>query len=234
MNAPTVPRVLLLAMSGVALGAAGVASGCFQELDPGADRGGAVPGAVDGGPSQDPSAYTTWQLCQSPACDLPNGQVPYLDQTPPIYLADGSTTVDPCVEIEEAANAVRQTYCATCHQAPADQAGINFMLDDAQLAGALSQSATDDAGKPLRLVVPGDPLHSYLYMRVAQGLGGGQGGMPPLTMPGYPTIARPTAADLSVLYAWIVACVPGTDAGAYDLGGGNYAPGDPGDDAGAD
>jgi hypothetical protein len=215
-------------MTSVALGAVGVASGCFQELDPTADRGGAIASPADGGPSQNPNAYTTWQLCQSPSCDLPSGEVPYLDQTPPIFLADGGTTLDPCAEVEEAANAVRQTYCATCHQAPADQAGINFILDDAQLVGALSQSATDDAGRPLHLVVPGDPTHSYLYMRVAQGMGAGKGGMPPLTMPGYPTIVRPTPADLSVLYSWILACAPGTDGGAYDFTGGNYAPGDPG------
>jgi hypothetical protein len=56
-------------------------------------------------------------------------------------------------------------------------------------------------------------------------MGGAQGGMPPLTMAGHPTIPRPTAADLSVLYAWIIQCVPGADGGGYAFSGGDYAPG---------
>jgi hypothetical protein len=130
-----------------------------------------------------------------------------------------------CDDVEQAAMAVRQTYCASCHQAPADQAGLDFIMDDARLGTALSQEATDDAGQPERLLVPGDPAHSWLYVRAAQGMGGGQGGMPPLTMAGYPTIPRPSSADLSVLYAWIVQCAPGADGGGYAFFGGDYAPG---------
>ncbi len=224
-------------------------SGCMQELDPNAASGGGAVSSVDGGagdattakagtaaatsaaedaapppPSEDANGLTTWQLCQSPSCDLISGEVPFLDQTPPIYLPDASTTTDPCVEVEQASIAIRTMYCAGCHQAPADQAGINFVLDDMQLVTARSQSATDDAGNPEKLIVSGAPAQSWLYVRTAKGLAGGQAGMPPPTMPGYPSIPRPTAADLSVLYAWIAACAPGADGGGYDLGAGGYAP----------
>jgi hypothetical protein len=221
-------------------------SGCMQELDPDAANGGGPGSSVDGStgdattaatspaspardaavppPNEDANGLTTWQLCQSPSCDLISGEVPFLDQTPPIYLPDASTTTDPCVEVEQASLAIRTTYCAGCHQAPADQAGINFVLDDTQLVTARSQSATDDAGNPEKLIVSGAPAQSWLYVRTAKGLVGGQAGMPPPTMPGYPSIPRPTAADLSVLYAWITACAPGADGGGYDLGGGGYAP----------
>jgi hypothetical protein len=151
--------------------------------------------------------------------------IPFLEQTPPVYLPDGSTTTDPCVEVELASMTVRQTYCAACHQAPANQGGLTFVLDDIQLASAVSQTSTDDTGAPTRLVLPGDPRHSLLYASAAAGLSGSTGGMPPLTLAGYPSIPRPTASDLSLLYAWITACFPGLDGGAYDLGSGDYAPG---------
>jgi mono/diheme cytochrome c family protein len=224
MRRSATPRTLLVATSSAVL-LLGAIAGCIQELDPGAASGAGL-SSVDGGDDADnPDAYTTWQLCQSPACDLPSGDIPYLDQTPLIYLPDGATTTDPCDDVEQASMAVRQTYCAQCHQAPGGQGGLGFVLDDGQLTGALSQTATDDAGKPERLVIAGDPLHSLLYARVAQGLSGSTSGMPPLTLAGYTSIPRPTASDLSVLYAWIVACLPGTDGGAYSPGGGDYAPG---------
>lgn len=217
--------VVAAAGAATALGAAG----CFQELDPNAATG---PGLTDDDSAAPPDfdAETSWQLCQSPSCDLPNGNIPFLAQTPLIYQADGSTTLDPCNEVWQAAMTVRQTYCASCHQAPADQAGMNFVLDDSQLATAHSQSAVTDAGLPQPLIVPGSPRQSWLYVRVAQGMGGAQGGMPPLAMPGYPAIPRPSAADLSLLYGWVLACFPGTDGGAYVQGGGNYGAGS---DAGA-
>jgi hypothetical protein len=215
---------ILVASGAAAVFIAGVtATGCLQELDPAAASGsGLVTGGDD---AESPDALTNWQLCQSPSCDLTNGQIPFLEQTPPIYLPDGSTTTDPCVEVELASMTVRQTYCAGCHQAPADQGGLSFVLNDGQLASAVSQTATDDAGAPARLVVPGDPRHSTLYASVAAGLSGSTSGMPPLTLAGYPSIPRPTASDLSLLYAWITACFPGLDGGAYDLGSGDYAPG---------
>ncbi len=214
----------------VALGAApamlGVATGCFQEIDPGAASGAGLSLADGGDEGADLDALSTWQLCQSPSCDLPSGEVPFLDETPPVYLPDGGTTTNPCDDVEQASIAVRQAYCAGCHQAPASQGGVDFILDDGKLLAAVSQTQTDDAGKPLPLLVPGDPAHSWLYVQVAHGMNGASTGMPPLTLAGYSNIPRPGAMHLSLLYAWIMACLPGTDAGAYALqGGGDYAPG---------
>jgi hypothetical protein len=222
-------RILLFAVSGAAFVAVGViASGCFQELDPGAASGGPLASPEGGDDAESPDGYSSWEICQSPSCDSPDGDIPFLAQTPPIYLPDGGVTTDPCVEVEQASMAVRQTYCAGCHQAPANQGGLSFVLNDGQLTSAVSPTATDDAGAPQKLVVAGDPVHSALYVSVAQGLGGSQTGMPPLTLAGYPDIPRPTASDVSLLYAWILACFPG--AGGYVTGGVDYAPAD---DAGA-
>jgi len=117
---------------------------------------------------------------------------------------------------------------------PANQAGLDCVLDDQQLVGRPSQTALTDAGTPQLLAIAGNPADSWLYVRVAQGLGGVQGGMPPLTMAGYPTIPRPTASDLSVLYGWLLACFPGADGGGYVVGGGSYAPAPGSDDAGVE
>jgi len=219
-------RVVLLAVSSAAVVAVGViASGCFQELDPDAASGGAL--TPDGGEAaENADGSTTWEICQSPSCDSPDGDIPFLAQTPLIYLSDGGSTSDPCVAVEQASMAVRQTYCAGCHQAPADQGGLSFVLDDGQLTGAVAQTATSDAGGPQKLVVAGNPAQSMLYVSVAQGLGGSQTGMPPLSLAGYPVIPRPSASDVSLLYAWILACFPG--AGGYVTGGVDYAPADDG------
>jgi len=220
-------RLLLLGVSCAAVVGVGlVATGCFQELDPYAASGGALasPGGDDDAESDGGS--TTWEMCQSPSCDSPDGDIPFLTQTPPVYLSDGGLTSDPCVEVEQASMAVRQTYCAGCHQAPANQGGLSFVLDDGQLARAVAQTATDDAGAPQKLVVAGNPGSSMLYTSVAEGLGGSTTGMPPLTLAGYSVIPRPTASDVSLLYAWIIACFPG--AGGYVTGGVDYAPAEDG------
>jgi len=220
-------RILLVAVTSAAVVAVGViASGCFQELDPGAASGGALASPEGGDDAESPDGYTTWEICQSPSCDSPDGDIPFLAQTPAIYLPDGGATSDPCVEVEQASMAVRQTYCAGCHQAPASQGGFSFVLNDGQLTSAVSQTAIDDAGVPEKLVVAGDPVHSALYVSVARGLGGSQTGMPPLALAGYSSIPRPTSSDVSLLYAWILACFPG--AGGYVSGGVDYAPADDG------
>ena len=120
--------------------------------------------------------------------------------------------------------ALRQTYCAGCHAPPASQGGLGFILDDGQLATALSRTAVLADGGPQRLLIPGDPYDSRLYQMVATGLSGSNAGMPPLALPGYPAIPRPSVSDMSVLYGWIFACVPG--GGTYVTGGGaGYGPG---------
>jgi hypothetical protein len=219
-------RGLALALaSGAAVVAACVAvAGCLEEIDTTAASGpGLGAASTDAGAPLD--AYTSWQICQSPSCDQPSGDIPFLDTTPAIYLPDGSTTTNPCDDVEQAAIGLRQTYCTSCHESPANQGGIDFILDDTRLVGAVSQTATDDAGKSLHLVVPGDPAHSWLYARVTAGLAGSAAGMPPPSAQGGAGISHCTAADLSVLYGWILACVPGTDGGVYDTPGVDYAPG---------
>ena len=191
--------------------------GCIQQIDT---------GAIAGSPAATQSssqALTPWQLCQSPSCDSPDGDVPPLLSTPVIYLPDGSTTSDPCDDIELQSMTIRQTYCAACHSPPASQGGLGFILDDQQLSSALSQTAVLADGAPQRLLIPGDPYDSRLYQRVASGLSGSTAGMPPLALPGYPAIPRPSVSDLSVLYGWMFACV--SDAGGYVNGGGDYSPG---------
>ncbi len=216
---------LLLLVAGVpcALGA------CFQELDPSVDRDAPQPSSAGTGPSAPgpldaarPAGTTSWEICQSPSCDEPDGAIPFLQQTPAIYLPDGGTTTDPCVDVEAVSMSIRQTYCAGCHGpgTGAGQGGFDYVMDDPSLLGSTTTSATFP-----RFVVPGDPSHSYLYVSIASGQ------MPPASMAGAPANPVPTASDLSVLYGWILACCPGGDAG-YVSGGGFYGPGAP--DAGAD
>jgi hypothetical protein len=193
--------------------------GCIQQLDTAAIAGSPAPTQTSN------QALTSWQLCQSPSCDEPDGYVPPLLATPVIYLPDGGTTSDPCDDIEAQSVAIRQTYCAACHASPASQGGLGFVLDDEQLAGAYSQTAVLPDGGPQRLLIPGDPNDSRLYQRAAAGLSGSTAGMPPLALPGYPAIPRPSVADVSVLYGWIVACVADGGGVGYTNGGGDYSPG---------
>jgi hypothetical protein len=198
----------------------GLAGACFQNLDPNASSGAGVAAAPS---SNEPQ--TTWEVCQSPSCDSADGAVPVLLETPVIYLADGSTTTDPCDDVEQRSLAIRTAYCAGCHAAPASQAGLGFILDDVKLTTAFSQTAVLPDGGPQRLVVPGEPYASRLYQRVAAGLSGSAAGMPPAAQPGYPTLPRPSVSELSVLYGWIVACVPGASQSGYVGGGATYGPG---------
>jgi hypothetical protein len=203
-----------------------LAAGCIQQLDPNASAG-AAPS------SSNLSNLSSWQLCQSPSCDSPDGEVPVNLETPAIYLPNGTTTTSPCDDVEAQSIAIRQTYCAGCHESPAALGGFSFVLDDSQLASAFSQTAVLPDGGPQRLLIPGNPYASRLYQRVAAGLSGSTAGMPPTAQVGYPVIPRPSASDLSVLYAWIVRdCAE--DGGGYVIGGGSYGPSSAtGDDGGS-
>ena len=210
--------LVLLACAPCALAA------CFQELDTGAasdPQGGAEASAPAPDDAASSAGLTPWQICQCPSCDEPNGAIPFMQQTPAIYLPDGAATNDPCVDVEALSMSIRQTYCANCHGpgTGAGQGGFNYVLDDPSLVGSVTTNATFP-----RFVVPGDPSHSYLYLRTADGT------MPPPSMAGAPPNPVPTASDLSVLYGWIVACFP--DAGGYVSGGGSWGPGASGTDGG--
>ena len=211
--------LLLLACAPCALGA------CFQQIDTQAasDPQGGSGEASTPEPEAgvDISGLTTWQICQSPSCDEPNGTIPFMQQTPAIILPDGGTTSDPCVDVEAASVSIRQTYCASCHgpSTGAGQGGFNYVLQDPSLVGNTTSNATFP-----HFVVPGDPYNSYLYVAIASGQ------MPPASTAGAPPNPVPTAADLSVLYGWITACF--SDAGGYVNGGGDWGPGAPGADGG--
>jgi hypothetical protein len=72
-------------------------------------------------------------------------------------------------------------------------------------------------GAPAPYVVPGNPGASFLYQRVAAG------SMPPPpslsdNILGYEAgtgLTYPAPSDITILYAWILNCVTGTDGGAY-------------------
>lgn len=165
-----------------------------------------------------------FELCGSPSCALPDGAIPPNLGTPVIYQADGRTTANPCDAVEQESLAVREASCAPCHgSSSAGFASLNFILDDAKLVASAS-SYQDDAGKPKRLVIPGDPEHSWIYQRIMSRQ------MPPANPSSYigpeagSGVVTPSAADISILYGWILNCVAGADGGAYAASyyGGNY------------
>ena len=223
------------------------AASCLQK---GPGREGVAPPPIDAGDinvqckSNSSQCFT---LCLSPECALPDGGRPPVLETPVIWYqpggsvnsvgspTQGQTTTDPCVAINDAAMAIRKRSCAACHT-PDTQAAkashFDYVLDDMKLATSKNNAQTKD------MVVPGDPLNSYVYQRVVTGLKPGNGGMPPdiSLVPGYvgasayqanPNIVvYPTAADVSVLYEWILTCMPGANANANQAtyGGGVHGP----------
>jgi hypothetical protein len=154
------------------------------------DRGAATPQAAP-----DPNTTPTTAILAS---DRPIG-LSIDDET--------ATTTDPCVKTTQDKTEILTTYCARCHSGPAEQAqGLppwNFVLDDNKL---IHEQFTREQQPPQRYVVPGDPSHSVLYMRVAV-----IGDMPPQpTDLGTPRNPAPTLSDFSVLRDWIEHCLPGS------------------------
>ena len=145
------------------------------------------------------------------------------------------STTDPCVAINDAALAIRKRSCGACHTPGAQAATVShfdYVLDDMKLATSKNNAQTKN------MVVPGDPLNSYVYQRVVGGLKVGNGGMPP-DISAVPSIVGasayqanpnivvyPTASDVSVLYEWILTCMPGANASANQdtYGGGVHGP----------
>jgi len=224
------------------------AASCFQK---GPGREGVAPPPIDAGdpnvqcPSNSPACFT---LCLSPECALADGGRPPVLETPVIWYQPGGavnnygtptqakSTSDPCVAINDAALAIRTRSCAPCHTPNAGAAAashFDYVLDDMKLATSKNNAQTKN------MVVPGDPASSYVYQRIVTGLHGtGSGGMPPdlSSVPLYvgtaayqanPNIVTyPTAADVSVLYEWILTCMPGanTTANQSSYGGGVHGP----------
>jgi len=237
------------------------AASCFQK-GPGPE--GVAPAPVDAGninvqcTSNSAACFT---LCLSPECALPDGGRPAILETPVIWYQPGGavnnsgtptqakSTTDPCVAINDAALTIRKRSCGACHTPGAQAAAtshFDYVLDDMTLA-----NHPDNAMTPGRIMVkPGDPAGSYVYQRIVTGLHGtGSGGMPPdlSLVSGYvgaaayaanPNIvAYPTSADVSVLYEWILTCMPGAPANAHqsNYGSGVHGPAAPASnpDAGA-
>jgi hypothetical protein len=187
------------------LSSAVMAACSLQPVDKGAsssDEGGS---SSEIAPSADPPD-SSWALCQSPECDNTNGTIPLETDFPPIYLPDGGTTTNPCDEIESESMQIRTTNCAGCHSPPLDLGQWNWVLNDNML------ETTKYVGTGAPLVIAGDPEDSVLYQKVSQGLDTTIGdtdytnGMPPGG-----TSPRPSVADVSVLYQWIM-CLD-TDGG---------------------
>jgi hypothetical protein len=239
---------LALALTGTA--------GCFQQLDTGATGGAenstVIPPANSGGGGGDvlpppftngdlqaaqsttvpckPGSQLCYQLCGSPACALQdNTIVPYLGSTPAL-LPDGGDAPSSCDQVNALSLQIRQRSCGPCHGVMPGVVNFYWILDDTQIA---SKTAP---GLSTPVVIAGDPDHSPLMQRVELRLSGGAAltGMPPpvdqlsiyLAPNQVSSIRYPTAEDLSVLYTWIMACVPGSDAGSFDNNyyGGNYGP----------
>jgi hypothetical protein len=158
-----------------------------------ADAGARAPGV------REPGAYTT-------ALD-----------TPPIELASGGTTRDPCVQTTEQATAILTRNCSACHAPPGNAGGFQAILNFPELVTRVSSTQRDPlTGEPVRLVVPGDPDRSRVYLRI-------QGGeMPPRPVDAAATpLPRPSLSDVSLLRSWIETCLPSVEsppAAAGDAG----------------
>jgi hypothetical protein len=178
-----------------------------------------------------PGSALCYQLCGSPACALQNNTiVPYLGTTPAL-LPDGGDAPSSCDQINALSQKVRERSCGPCHGPPPAPgvAGFSWVLDDTKI------SSMQAPGYMTPAVIPGDPDDSPIVQRILLRLKGSPDltGMPPpsgqlsiyLTPTQVSAFVYPTAEDFSVLYTWIMACVPGADAGAFDNQyGGNYGP----------
>jgi hypothetical protein len=131
--------------------------------------------------------------------------------TPPIELDfDGKrTTTDPCVATREQATEILTTYCAGCHggRTAAEKHGdFNTILDTNALVMGVSSTVNDPENPTMkmRLLVPGNPDGSRVYLRVSHGE------MPPQAMLGLPPNPTPSVSDISVLREWITNCIAPT------------------------
>jgi hypothetical protein len=175
---PTAHRRLSSGLLALA-GALAALTGCFQELDSGADREtSSTP--LSGGAS----------TVILPA-DLPIELNPE-DET--------QTTDDPCVKTRRDKTQILTAFCASCHSGPGSRGlpPFDFVLDDKKLVSQVWSRV----GQPdQRFVIPGDPDHSALYLRATSD-------MPPIpTDLGTKRTPAPSWSDLSLLREWIAHCL---------------------------
>jgi len=180
-----VPRVACL----VAL-CAFSAPGCFQEIDSGAAS------ATSTTPLSGTITHTVDTM--TPAIPLGPGD-------------DAGTTGDPCTATTADAMSVLRSACSGCHGGgPGQDLGqppFDYVLDVPKLLTAVSATVTDPTtGMPVRFLVPGDPDHSRIYVRMFTRQ------MPPGDVVGLPpNPSRPSVSDISVVRQWIAHCL-GADA----------------------
>jgi hypothetical protein len=248
-------------LGGVGFGSAIVLSmlgGCFQPLATDSDSvpppvsGDSTATVVDAGPVPAlPSPFTDAdiglaqsdaqcpygsalcaELCGSPDCALSDMSIPGLTVTPPIVLADGGTTANPCDDIETQSMQIRTQSCSQCHGPNGSNMAYNWVLNDQALA-------TMSPGNSGPVVIPGNPAGSEMFKRMVAGLyftdpayqGTAMGapntyGMPPAPgarqaagpVSAQNSIVTPTSQDVSIIYEWILNCVNGApDGGASQL-----------------
>jgi hypothetical protein len=165
-------------------------AGCFQELDSGASSA---------------SSATTLMKPPTHTVDL---MTPSIGYGAP---ADAQETDDPCTATTFHAMETLRMACAPCHGGgPGQNLGqppFDYVLDVGKLLAAVSSTVKDPAtGQPVRFLVPGDPDHSRLYIRMFKRE------MPPGDVVGLPPNPnRPTVSDVSVVRQWIAHCL-GTNA----------------------
>jgi hypothetical protein len=165
---------------------AATTGGCFQEIDSRASSATNAPAPMAGG------THTV---------DL---------MTPPIGVTtgdDGQTTDDPCEATTFDATEVLRRNCSGCHGGgPGQNLGqpaFDYVLDVSRLLMAVSATMRDPVTmQPVRFLVPGDPDHSRVYVRMFRRE------MPPGDIVGLPDNPnRPTISDVSVVRQWIVNCL---------------------------
>ncbi len=183
----------------------GAAAGCFQEIDSSASSAGPLPG---------PPIRTVDLM--TPAIPIGPGD-------------DAGTTDDPCMATTDDAMNVLRSACSACHGGgPGQNLGqppFDYVLDVPKLLTAVSETVTDPVTmKPVRFLVPGDPDHSRIYVRMFTRQ------MPPGDVVGLPpNPSRPSVSDISVVRQWIAHCLgvdapdgigpqPSSDAAAVSVG----------------
>lgn len=175
-------------------------------------------------------------LCGSPLCALgpspddpdAGAPIPSAADVPPIYVgstdsqivADGSTTTDPCVQMEAEAVTIRQRSCSPCHEATAGTTKalcgctLTYIMSDQQLMAGVSPDIPGPDGGNGAYLTPGSPANSLIWVRIANNT------MPPplssatqiLGSEAGAALVYPTVEDVSVLSEWITSCLG--DAGA--------------------
>ena len=139
--------------------------------------------------------------------------------TPEIELANGDTTRDPCVQTTAQAQAIFTENCSACHAPPASMGSFQSILDFPRLVTLESNTVIDPTtGNPMRLVVPGEPERSRVYLRIV----GGE--MPPRRDASLPALPRPSLSDTSVLRTWIESCLPADPSAPATPDAGSAAP----------